>query len=417
MGYLKTADTLVKNSQNALDKILQSGAAISITGMGEPILVTWINVNHEKSNVLNGLETVDELLGENSPLRYNRVENQPAYGIARDIQNLEMALDDNGVLDMNWEIEPVLPPHTVIPSPYDYMIYKFDSGRVAVFRVNDVKTSTAIAMTNGFYKVPMHLVDMDSDDYETKIDNQVEEELEVNLDRVGSNKRCIINSKTFDEIKYIDKVIRQTVLDYVDTFFNHRYNSFIFRGYGDTGLIVYDPHLTKFIIKHNILEYYNDILQPVVIDQDETFKAEYNKTVFRAVEMRESRRIKSLLYDLTTFTRQWTNPFTYWGEESVYLLRAYEDKETHYSRNTYMDFNWLYNIKTVTESPTVTMIENIIIRYFQKPTFEKFMTLDEVKELQRVIEEPGYSETFFYLIPIILYILISYNEYLNESYS
>ena len=417
MGYLKTANTLVKNSQNELDKILQSGAAISITGLGEPILVTWVNVNSEKSTALNGLETVDELLGENSPLRYNKVEGLPAYGIARDIQNLEMSLDDNGILDMNWEIEPVIPPNTVIPSPYDYLIYKFASGRTAVFRVNDVKTSTAIAMTNGFYKVPMHLVDIDSHEYETRIERQVEDELEVNLDRVGTNKRCIINSKTLEDIRELDKLIRQTVSDYVDTFFNHRYNSFIYRGYGDTGLIVYDPNLTRFIINHKLLEYYPDIVQPIVIDQDETFRADYNKTIFRAVEMREWRRIKSLCYELTNFTRQRTNPFTYWGEENVYLLKTYEDKEVRYPKNTYMDFNWLYNIRTVQESPTVTMIENSIIRYFQRDTFDKFLSKNDIEQLRNVIQEPEYSETFFYLIPIVLFILISYSEHLNDAYS
>mgnify|MGYP003571241841 CR=1 FL=1 len=415
MGYLQNSNTLVKNSMNELDKILQSGSSISITGLGEPVLVTWINVNDRKSTATSGLESVDELLGENSPFRYNRVENLPVYGVTKEIQSLEMQLDDFDIADMNWEIEPVIPPNTVIPNTYDYMIYKFDSGRSVVFRVNNVQISTA--RSNGFYKVPMHLVDIDSSEYETKIEKQVVDELIVDLDRVGTNERCIIKTSTFGEIKSLEKIIIQTMSDYVDTFFDRKYNSFIFRGFNDGKFIIYDPYLTKFIINHDLLNYYSEILQPIVIEQRETFRADYNKTVFRALEMRDLNRIKPLLYEVATFDQKRTNPFYYWGEEVVYQIKTYEDKDVRYPKNNYMDFNWLYNMRTVEESPVVSMIENTIIRYFKKNDFEKFLSETDIEELRKVIQEPEYSETFFYLVPIVLYILTQYMNHLINSYS
>ena len=413
MGYLENSHTLVRNTQNALDKILQSGSAISITGLGEPILVTWYNVNDKLSTVTAGLETVDELLGPNSPFRVNRVENVPAYGINKDIQNLEMHLDDNGIMDMDWQIEPVIPPNTIKPCPYDHMIVNFASGRNAVFRVNDIQMSTL--RESGFYKVPMHLVDIDSDEYKNKLEKITVKEKEVILENVGSNEQCVVSSKAVKTIKQLKNIIGQTISDYIDTFFNHKYNSFIFRGYCNGKYIIYDPYLTKFLLNHDLLDYYNEILQPVVIDQDESFRTDYNKTVFRAVEMRDIKRIKQLLYDVTDFSRKRTNPFSYWGEEVVYQVHAYEDKNAGYPRNYYMDFNWLYNLKTVKESNTVTMIENLIIRFFQTSDFEKFLNPDDLEELMNILYEPEYSEVFFYLVPIVLYILIAYKDYLIST--
>jgi hypothetical protein len=414
MGYLQNSDAIVKNTMSELDKILQSGSSISITGLGDPILVTWFNVNDKKSTVTQGTETADNLIGKDSPFRYNKIEGLPLFGVTKDMQNIEMRLDDNGIMDMEVEIEPLIPPGTIIPNAYDYMLYKFSSGRSIMFRVNNVQIATM--KIGGYYKVPMHVVDIDSEDYENQLADITVQDMKVILDNVGSNEKCVVSNKVFDTVVEIKDIIGQAMSDYIDTFFSRKYNSFIFRGYTNGKYIVYDPYLTKFILNHDLLDYYTEILQPVVIEQDESFRGEYNKTVFRAVEMRDINRINQLLYDVTDFPRTRTNPFSYWGEENVYLIHAYIDKNARHPRNEYMDFNWLYDLKHIRESNSVTILENIIIRYFQTNTFEKFLSEEDLKDLKGILE-PDYSETYFYLVPIVLYILIAYREYLNNSYS
>ena len=415
MGYLQNSNTMIKNSMNELDKILHSGSSISITGLGEPILVTWYNINDKLSTVTNGLETADEILGPSSPFRFNRVKDVPVFGITKDIQNLEMHLDDQGVMDMDWEIEPVIPPRTIVPSPYDHMRVDFANGRNATFRVNNVQISTMYV--NGFYKAPMHLVDIDSDDFLDKLEANTVKKKTVVVENVGTNDQCLVSDDIFEDIKNIERIVNQSMSDYVDTFFNRKYNSFIFRGYCNEKYIIYDPYLTKFILNHDLLDHYSEILQPVVIEQGNEFRKDYNKTVFRAVEMRDMRRVKELLYDVVEFSRKKTNPFMYWGEEAVYQIQAYEFKDRHVGapRNTYMDFNWLYNLKSVEESNVVTMLENIIIRYFKRSSFENFIKTEELSALEEIIYEPEYSETFFYLVPIVLFILITYKEHLLNA--
>lgn len=412
MGYLGQADELVRNATDALDKILQSPMATKITGLGEPVKVTWLNINDKHTTEDEGLGTTDSLIGKNSSFRFNRVEGLPVYNIIQQMQQLEIAMDENGILDTSLEIEPILLPNTIIPTPNDYMIYHLGSGRDIVFRANDFKlVSTNV---NSYYRVPMHIVDIDSDEYIDKLDDQVVNDMKVIVDNIGTNESCIVVNKVYDKIMAIKKVATQAFSDYVDTFFVTRYSSFILRGYNNN-FIVYDPYLTKFILNNNLVDCYDELIQPAIIEQGDEFRGEYNKTVFRAVELRNPKKIKRLVGDLKEFTRQRTNPFSYWGEETVYSMSVYEDKDVRYPKNLYMDFDWLYNIGIVKESPTISKLENLIMRYFQNETFEEFMTIEELKQLETDME-PEYNEMYFYLMPIMIYILMVYKDYLNNAH-
>ncbi|MCM1225146.1 MAG: hypothetical protein NC548_62915, partial [Lachnospiraceae bacterium] len=214
MGYLGQADELVRNATNELDKILQSPMAIRVTGLGEPVKVTWLNSNSKYTTEDEGLGTTDSLAGKNSSFRFNRIEGLPVYNITEAMQQLEMALDDNGVLDATLEIEPIILPNTIIPAPFDYMIYHLKQGRDIVFRANDFKVvSTNV---NGYYRVPMHMVDIDSDEYIDKLEHQVVEDMKVIIDNIGTNESCIVINRVYEKIMAIKKVAAQAFSDYVD---------------------------------------------------------------------------------------------------------------------------------------------------------------------------------------------------------
>lgn len=414
MGYLQNSNDLINNTTNLLDNILQSKSTIMISGLGEPVLGTWYNMNDSLSTADNGTGTVDAIIGKDSPFRYNKIENLPTYNVLKELQNLEMVMDDNGMLDMQVEIEPIIPPNTIIPGPYDYFEYRFGNGRNVFFRANDVKVITA--KSNGYYKVSMHLVDIDSEDYPTGIDEITVKNFKVKLDNVGSNEKCIISDKVYDKIEVIDKLLSTTISDYIDTFFSRKYNSFILRGF-DTKFTIFDPYLTKFILKNSILDYYDEIIQPVVMEQDELFKSEYNKTIFRALELKDKYRIDKIQYDLVTFTKKITNPFDYYGLEEVYLIKVYKDEDVNYPRNIYMNYWFLYAIdkpERFSDRPyDMTLIDKFIMDYFTSDTMS--MSIEDINNLKRTLELE-YSDYYFYIVPIILFILIEYKKQLINNY-
>ena len=131
------------------------------------------------------------------------------------------------------------------------------------------------------------------------------------------------------------------------------------------------------------------------------------------LSLRDWKRIKQVLYDITEFKRGLTNPFKYWGVDTIYLLKLYQDNQIKYPKNRYIDFDWLYHLNTIKESNSISMMENIVIRYFQTNNFDDFLHIRDIEELEKIIQEPNYTELYFYLVPIVVYIISLYKDTIN----
>lgn len=412
MGYLEQSDQIVRNVSNQLDQILQSQTSMFLTGLGEAVLVDWWNINDVLSTADTGTGTVDAIIGKDSPTKYNKVEGLPVYNIVKGLQELEMRLDDNGILDTEVEIEAVLIANTIIPSALDHMTYTFRSGRTVTFRANDVKITTV--RSNGVYRVPMHLVDIDSKEYENELEVNTVRTNRVILDNIGTNEKCIVLDTIYDTLGEIDQICRQVVSNYIDTFFIRKYNAFAFRGFANR-YNVYDPYLTKFIINHDILDDYDELLQPVTMEQSKNFRSEYNKTIYRAVELRDKDKIKLISYDLGAFSKKLTNPFDYYGEEQFYYLSVYKDKEIKYPRSIYMDYDFLYRMSMSMKQTNQTMMEKLVVRYFTSEYHKDFISKEEFGQLEDILEME-YREYYFHMIPVIIFILKDLKSYLTNEY-
>lgn len=409
MGYLETSDQLVQNTYKQLDRILQSQTSMFLTGLGEAVLCTWWNMNDSISTADNGTGTIDAIIGKDSPLRYNKVEGLPVYNIVKGLQEIEMSMDENGMMDMNIEIEAVIIANTIIPGPFDHMQYTFASGRSVMFRANDVKISTV--RSNGVYRVPMHLIDIDSSDYEIGLAESTVRDLKVRPEMIGTNEKCIVTDVVYELLDVLDNISARTLSNYVDTFYIQKYNAFAMREYCDTSFNVYDPYLTKFLIKNNLLDTYDEMIQPVTLEQSKSFRSEYNTTVFRAVELHDMNLIKLICYDLGSFSKKLSNPFDYYGEEVFYYLSVYKDKEIKYPRSVYFNYDFLYQLRLDTIRNMVPIIEKIITKYFQTEFTKEFLTKDMVEQLEDLYEIE-YTDYYFYLTPIVLYILGEYRKFL-----
>lgn len=412
MGYLQQTNEIVKNTSAQLDRILGSQTSMFLSGLGDAVLVKWWNVNDVLSTADTGTGTIDAIIGKDSPTKFNKIEGLPAYNIAKGLQELEMHLDDNGILDADVEIEAVLIANTIVPSPFDHMTYEFESGRTVTFRANDVKIATV--RSNKVYRVPMHLVDIDSKAYEIELGENTVATKRVILDNIGTNEKCIVVDTIYDLLRELDALVKQIVSNYVDTFFIRKYNAFAFREYLGR-YNVYDPYLTKFIIKHNILDDYDELLQPITMEQSNTFRSEYNKTIFRAVELRDMNKIDLLDYDLGAFSKKLTNPFDYYGEEQFYYLSVYKDKDIEYPRAVYMNYDFLYRLSLEKNQAKQTIMEQIIVRFFKSEYSLNFITHDEFDKLETILEME-YREYYFHMIPIIVYILKDFKSFLTNEY-
>lgn len=415
MGYIQQANDIVSNSSQLLDDILSSKFNQFLSGQGQPVLVTYWNINDTVSTVNNGTETIDQLLGSESPFRYNKIENMPMYGPIKDI--LPEIVQEDGPLDIELNVEGYLLPDTVKPSEFDFFEYRFGKNlsRSIIFMVNNFTLSTI--KSNGYYKLEAHLIDIDDcNGYRDKLDKQVTKNFETNLETLGTNDKCIIESKHFKFIKDIRAVIDDLRGQYLNMFYSGQYNAIVYDKLFHNEYLGWDPWVTEFIIRNGIFS--SSSKTPIALvnfDPVQGFQQKYNMTFFHAVEIRNMKYLKNLRYTPESFSRLNTNPFAYYGEEIAFKVDIYEDEPAKYSGNTYMNLLFKNNIEQNKKTNVLTEFECILVDYFNQENLSNIISEDIVSSLKNFVFE--YNEYWFRFGPILMYVLDAICQDINNSYS
>lgn len=415
MGYIKQSNDIVTNSSQLLDNILSSNFNQFLQGMGQPILVKYWNMNDTMSTANSGTDTIDKNLGSDSPNRYNEIENLPLYGPIKELIP-ELTQDEN-LLDLEINCEAIILPDTIKPSPYDYFEYRFgeNNSRSIIFKVNNINLSTI--KNNGYYKIECNMVDIDGTTrHAERINKQVVKKFETNLETIGSNDKCIIESKHIGFIRRIRKVYEDILNQYIDTFYIEKYNSIVYQGLFQGEYLAYDPWVTNFIIQNNIFTL--NTKKPMMLvnfDPSENFRQKYNQTFFRATELRSLKYYKPLGYVPESFSKINTNPFTYYGEEIAFKLDIYENEPTNYPSTVYMNILFMNNIKLNEKSHVLNELECMIVDYFNGASMINSIN-DEVLDAFQHFVMP-YDEYWFRFTPILLYLLNVIIRELNNEYS
>lgn len=414
MGYISQSNEIITATSKRLNDILDSPMTQYLQ-QGQPVLVTYLNSNNLNTSMDNGLGTTDELLGPNSSLRYNKIEGMPVYGMLRDFV-IELQEND-GLIDMNMELSDLtVPPNTIVPTPYDYLIFKFGNKRerVVLFRVTETKKSSI--KSHSFNKFSVKLYDIDSFGEIEKLERQVVKTFVAKLDNIGTNEKCILEAEQYKYSNRIHNIISSLVESYVDMFYSAKYRSLIFSGELEQGYISYDPWLTHFCITNRILESDKNMVVLANLDQDDKSRQKYNKTFYHALELRSVKRYVEMLFTPTTFAKITANPFQYYGEDIAFKIDVYEEEEIKYPRNMYTGFNFIKSIVSGTgESISFSVVENLLIRFFKLETLVNNVTESELYELENF---PIECNAFcFRVIPMLIYVLTTYNDDIMNSYA
>lgn len=412
MGYLTQSNHAVTEQTRILSDILDGQFTQFVQGQGTPVLTTWLTVDEVRSTVTPGLETIDELIGPDSGIVYHKIDGIPVMGLTRDIQP-ELTSTDGNLLDFNLDIEITTLPNTIKPKSFDYVYYRFgkNNERSVLFRVGDVKISSI--KSNFFHKVDLHAVDIDDNNgMYGKLLKQVSKTFKVSPDRIGTQDGCVIEEGVFDELVAIDKIYHEILSNYIDYFYIPKYNAILYRAPG-IEYPLYDPYLTKFLIATAMLEQ-NKACPIALVDIDDIpgkTRAEYNKTLYRAVELNKREYVrKDLKFAPTVFSETIITPFDYYGEETVFKTSIYEDSSS-VTVNNYMGYPVIDAIMEDDESMFLGVKERLIYRYFTKSNIIDCITPDDVEELQNMTLE--YAEYDIHIIPIVLFIIRQYRNALG----
>ncbi len=313
--------TLIFNEQTLLEgnvfkfenRLLSTANKFSTEGA---ILTTYYQLKADATTVDRGLQDIDQLFGHTSPLRYNKIENFPIYGLS---PTNPTNSDEIGIEDITVEGEYIILPSTIVPSPNDFFIINHLKMK-GIFQVTEVQNDSM--KSEAFYKIRYRL---HSTSQET-LNNLARQTVEVyytELDAIGTNLNPIIQIDDFVLRKKIQLLVNQMIKSYQALFYNDRHNCYLFHDH-DTGMYLWDMCGNEFIAQHSLLNIPNSskviILHNKVRDQQ--FPIYYNNSIYSWIELDAPlRRLSKFHYQLSPANYYRESSFARWSESDIYAIQ------------------------------------------------------------------------------------------------
>lgn len=361
---------------------------------------TYFHINNNETTADDGYIDVYSLIGNKSPLRFDKIENFPMYGLEQFVIQLQ---EEDAGIDGSYEGEATILPGTIKPLQNDFFIIPILKDSY-IFRVTDFQYDTI--MPDNFYKISFKLEYID-DELMNQLNNQSISEYVCVLDNYGTEEKCIIEKSCFTKIKEIKKMYLEIAEFYKALFYNERHNVFL----GDLPLrrSLYDPYQTDFINKHKLFNEKNNleclILNEETSDTKSRFK--YAKSIYKFIELRDIKLLSQFKYTVRDSLTFHESSFYRWREKLIDVLDIPNIMPENCNNIFSEEFVDCIKYNTKAETEYGELIKKFVRRDKLEIKDIPLNLSDELLYLNNSLE-------VFFFTPIIMYII---REIINEELS
>lgn len=368
-----------------------------------PLLVEYYSKDHFNSTFDENLGTVQEILGPDSPVKFNKIQNFPLYKASI----LEGTEDDSEEVGTEGDVQgtAIVPPQQVYPRVDDLFIIKF-YGKETVFRVSSVKRSNIKGKS--FYEISYYLYSTLGDG--GNIDNQVKKEYKVVGSPSSVTKSAILAVDKAEICERLQNKI-ELLINRMKAFYSDEGEAYLFDL--GTGKIRWDECVHAFIAKNGLFDrsiaYRNEVILRSLDPLDNgDFYDQYSSSIYFALEQGNY----SLIDDSFSGVSEWA---CYTEELPLRFKQGISVVGCIFNGGTIKtNFNTVFgNLKeyildtTDTIEPTVKLAEGylkLLKYYVNDPVLENIVDyLDIIK--------PGRTIYDYYYLPIALFI---YKDLINR---
>ena len=360
----------------------------------KPTIVTYYNINKEASTLDPGSKLSYDNIGENSPIRFNKIDDFMLYGFTRIELNTEN--DEFGLEADKVSGECYILPNTIKPTEGDYFEVEHITDSTWLFIVTDVQQDTLENGSN-VYKITYKLEYVDHD----RVLGNVVGSYRLIEKREGTNIAKVVENTKYEAAKIMDELAVKLKTTFNELFYNPYVQTFIYMDV--TEWRIYDEFMIEFLIRNKILENGNDsyihVQHQLLVHK--TFSIDYEDTFYRAFEKRSkdmlvkcNRNIQPM--DIigygTTFSSRFESYFKarYNHLDDDYSTCCLEDDIVH----RIMDHNLVEDIYSNVED--IELWKNILIKHF----YDEDFTAKEIEDINNMKFDTSYKA--FYLIPLFI---------------
>lgn len=249
-----------------------------------PLLVNYYSKNFFASTHDVNLRTVQEILGTDSPVKFNLIKNFPFYK-ATNLSEADPDESEDVGTEANVEGTALIPPTSVQPREDDLFTIPWYGHKTAVFRVSKVTRSHIRG--RAFYTVNYYLYKTFADIEDLK--KQVERNYEVVGSPSSANKSAIVAEDKAELCFEIQNKIDSLIVDIGAMFYDRRTDAYMIELDTLPYYLWWDECAHFFVAHENIMARsrpYRDELHPItyeVEDYPEMYKL-YKTTLWWAVQ-------------------------------------------------------------------------------------------------------------------------------------
>lgn len=352
-----------------------------------PTPVTFYNVNDTQSTLDDGTKDIQDVIGPDAPLRYNKITNVMLFGIER--ISTELEIGDYGLENSEIEGECILPPGTFKPYADSYFTIDYVTKNKCWFRITKVTTDTLENGSN-FWKMS-YVLDKVGKDFD--LDSLVMKHFRMISDNVGSNYKSIIQDEEYDFVERLESVCETLSNYYHSIFWKEQLQTYIFKY---AGAEFYDPEVIEFMIRNKVMDYgdkYVYIEQATTLP--DTFCIDYDKSIYRNIETKNKKVINHRYYGIEN-----RDPMSLLSMrlQSYYIVHQCKMGVLAEPIPTYS--NDLVRAISGEKDFGDKYYYNIIRNYFYGPKLLNDKMIDSLENIQYCD-----NTELFHELPIILYIL------------
>ena len=398
-NYNKTIDNLVEGAKSRLNN------PFYIYGDRKPTIVTYYNINHNASTLDKGSSTLYDDIGQNSSLRFNKIENFHLYGLEK--INVNLDIGEYG-LESPIEGEALILPNTIVPVPGDMFIINHVIDKPYLFMVTGIGIDTLYTGAN-FYKISYKLTRTDMDALTSLETVQTIKRFTYKAGNVGTTLTPLIESNQAELIDKIEENIDTLLNYYMNLFYKNSVQNFILEY---QHMYLYDPYLIEFMIRNKLFALsgnnYFHVEQAVYIG--DTFALEYDHTIFKDIEIKKSNMRLNSVYPVPVDD---PNSLLVDRLESYYKLSNKVMYKDYDNPINWLDMDLLDRVinNELYDEDSNLYYRNLLILYMNNKEFD---ITDKIMNSIMDIEF-NYTKELFYMIPILVFILKSYVNKQQEA--
>lgn len=320
-----------------------------------PNFVTYYSKNQQFSSSDHGLDNVEEIIGTNSPLRYNKLKDFPIYGVSEATPQTNW--DEDFGVNLDQDSEAFILPNTIQPLPDDFLIFQYQSKEDSTSRIYRVTNVEVNNLENqSYYKIQYENFNVNSQD----IERQVEKTYRTVFSNIGTENKSLILEDDFYQvntnIKYSDELSKI----FLDNFYNPSLNTFIFyeEEFNPVAEVKFiDLNLSRFVADENLLIKSNTYLSNIVPYKD---KNPRNQRL-------NERNYRDSIYNKLINKEDLPNVITINDTKDSFLKIFREKyKEINYIYNAIEDTSNLKSLNNIVELPNISKINRINKDYQNK---------------------------------------------------